>query len=588
MFEQYDFRVQDIPFGRYGSYLTIFDEGTAEEGKVIIASTHSALGAIQPSSGQSRSHLLHVSLCSGDGKPEPCTVTATPGYVLMTGAHGSARISIDARECVRIASEDSAVRIDALTFMHEIAKDRNDGSWELCFIPSWKMLIQPVRGKMIPNAEINWLETKTENVRFIFEPEKDGAEAAVHLYESNMLTPSSYPPFDQIVAENEKSFGDFLSAVPDLPEEYRRERILTSYCVWSNMMLPGGMVHSRTMFCSKKMFALGMAWHQSYAAMVFRKDPALSWDLITSMFYQQDPYGMLPDWIKDRERTYMATKPPIQGYAVQFLLERGVLDGVDSECLIWLYERLEKLHNWWMSFRDTDRDGIPQYDSGDESGWDDATIFSMGVPVESPDLCTYLIFVEEALSGLAGRIGLVLKAGEWKLQAEKMLERLIDFFWDGERFTARKNATHERVPCFSTVSYQPLLLGKRLPEPIRQRMIGDLSKEGDYLTPYGFASERLDSPLYRPTSWLAGSINTAMNFQLITGLWDSGAWELAREAASRFVRNAVREFWPFSYDAYTGKRLNRPSSQQPLTSWMSVFFLGLAGRFLTEEEEGES
>ena len=79
-----------------------------------------------------------------------------------------------------------------------------------------------------------------------------------------------------------------------------------------------------------------------------------------------------------------------------------------------------------------------------------------------------------------------------------------------------------------------------------------------------------------------------MNFQLITGLWNSGAKDLAREAAKRFVENAVHEYWPFSYDAYTGKRLNRPSSQQPLTSWMCVFFLGIAGRYLAGEENNEA
>lgn len=584
MFEGYTFSVHDIPFGRYGSYLAFFDEG---DGALTIASTHSVLSAVHPASGKPRSNLLRVSLRWGE-EEEPFEISATPGMVTMTGAHGCAKLCITENECVRILSEQVSVRVEALTNMHEIAKDRNDGSWEICFMPSWKVMLQPVRGRMIPNAEINWLETKTENVHFLFEPENGMAEAAIHLYESNMLTPRVYSGFAGEVEKNERHFADFLRAVPELPEKYDRERVLTAYCIWSNMMIPGGMVHSRTMFCSKKMFALGMAWHQSYASIVLCRDPELAWDLITSIFYHQDPYGMLPDWIKDTERTYMATKPPIQGFAIQYLLRSGVFDSIPTEKLIWLYDRLEKLHTWWLSFRDTDQDGIPQYDSGDESGWDDATIFSQGIPVESPDLTTYIIFVEEALSLLAERIGQQRTAGEWMQKSRTLLDRLISFFWDGERFTARKNATHEIVPCLSSVSYQPLLLGNRLPQPILDRMIQDLSKEGEYLTPFGFASERLDSPLYRPTSWLAGSINTAMNFQLITGLWNSGAKDLAREAAKRFVENAVREYWPFSYDAYTGKRLNRPSSQQPLTSWMCVFFLGIAGRYLAGEENNEA
>ena len=589
MFESVEFSVKDIPFGRYGSYLTLMDEGTPENGSLILASTHAMLANAQTAAGKSRSILMHFSLCS-QGVPVPYRAIGTPSKVILKCDAGKAELTIDSHECVRIRAEGVELCAEALTNMHEIAKSRNDGSWEICFLPAWKLLIQPLEGRMEANAEINWLETKTENVRFVFPLNNGKTEAAIHLYESNMLTPSRYSAFDEVVTENESSFAAFLETVPLLSSNYEKARILTSYGIWSNIMLPGNMVKVRTMFCSKKMFPLGMAWHQSYAAIVLYRNPELAWDLITSMFYHQDLFGMIPDWIKDSERTYTATKPPIQGYAILYLLEHADLSGIRTEQFVWLYEHLDKLHNWWLSFRDTDTDGIPQYDSGDESGWDDATIFSKGVPVESPDLSTYLIFIELSLSKLASLIGLVRKSAEWQEKADRLLKEMIAFFWDGTKFTARKNATHERVECFSTVSYQPLLLGKRLPAEIIDAMVRDLSKEGDYLTEFGFASERLDSPLFRPTSWLAGSINTAMNFQLITGLYSAGETALARKAAERFMKNAVRENWPFSYDSHTGKRLNRPSSLQPLTSWMCVLFLGIANLFSGEaaDVKGES
>lgn len=579
MFRQYTFSIKDIPFSRYGSFITLFDNGTEGDSSIMIASTHSVLNALNPFTGKPRNQLLRIGLCH-EGKEEPYSAVADPVSVHLTGAHGSAEMLITDDECVRIRSRGVSVYIDAPMAMHEIAKNRNDGSWELCFIPSWKLMIYPVRGTMEANADLNWLETKTENVHFRIDPDDGCSDVAIHLYETNLLTPERYAPFDDLRGRNEASLEKWMAIIPPIPPEYDRERMLTGYCIWSNMMLPYGHIQAPTMFCSKTMFSLGMTWHQSYAAMALYRDPQLSWTLLKTMFYHQDIYGMLPDWIKDNERTYMATKPPIQGWALLWVMDHADLSALPASEFIWMYERMSKWYGWWMSFRDTDNDGVAQYDTGDESGWDDATVFSQGIPVESPDLCSYLILMAEATSRLARRIGRKLEAEEWMEKSRRMLATLIDFFWDGERFTTRKSMTHEPVPCLSAVSYQPLILGRRLPDDIIRKMADDLSVEGDYLTPYGFASERLDSPLFRPYSWMAGSINSALNFQLCTGLWDCGQVDLAREVARRFTQNGIREYWPFSYDAHTGKRLNRPSSQQPLTAWMCVFFLAMEDHFL--------
>lgn len=47
-------------------------------------------------------------------------------------------------------------------------------------------------------------------------------------------------------------------------------------------------------------------------------------------------------------------------------------------------------------------------------GWDDASIFAKGVPLESADLCAYLSLQTEVLARLAKRIGLHSQAKMWQ------------------------------------------------------------------------------------------------------------------------------------------------------------------------------
>lgn len=70
-----------------------------------------------------------------------------------------------------------------------------------------------------------------------------------------------------------------------------------------------------------------------------------------------------------------------------------------------VYDALVKWTYWWLTYRDDDNDGIPQYNHGNESGWDNGTAFSGGVPIECPDLTAYLIIQMDVLADIAGRLG---------------------------------------------------------------------------------------------------------------------------------------------------------------------------------------
>ena len=189
----------------------------------------------------------------------------------------------------------------------------------------------------------------------------------------------------------------------------------------------------------------------------------------------------------------------------------------------------------------------------------------------------------EQLSILAGELGKTYEERMWKERSEKMLEKMLDFFWNGERFTSRLNQTHEWVQSESLAAFLPLLLGKRLPEEIIQKMTDALSEEGAWLTPYGLAGERLDSDHYREVGWLAGPILAPAQMLVCLGLRECGEEELAKKIAKRYCDALIRSKFAMIMNAKSGEDVSegRWSTRYPnRMSWTAVAFLFIGSLFL--------
>ena len=81
---------------------------------------------------------------------------------------------------------------------------------------------------------------------------------------------------------------------------------------------------------------------------------------------------------------------------------------------------------WWINYRDFDNDGLFEYTHGNDSGWDNSTVFSAVPPVCSPDLQTFLIIQTDALSELAKRLNMPEKSNMWKDKADKMSKKFFN------------------------------------------------------------------------------------------------------------------------------------------------------------------
>jgi len=174
--------------------------------------------------------------------------------------------------------------------------------------------------------------------------------------------------------------------------------------------------------------------------------------------------------------------------------------------------------------RDTDNDGIPQYNHGCESGFDFSPMFAKGVPVETPDIICYVALLAEALEKITLRLNLP-ESAQWGLKSKLLLDRLYSDFWNGERFIAMLSGLHEIVDFNTLEACFPFMLGKRLPADISDVMAKDIAEH--YATPYGLRSEpRSDKP---------GTIMGFCQTLVLPGLYRAGH----RDLASRLLRGYV-------------------------------------------------
>jgi glycogen debranching enzyme len=233
-----------------------------------------------------------------------------------------------------------------------------------------------------------------------------------------------------------------------------------------------------------------------------------------------------------------------------------------------IYEPLSRLTMWWLDFMDFDRDGIAQYMHGNDSGWDNSTVFRFGTPVESPDLTAYLVYQMDVLSDIAEKLGKPGEAVKWRDTADRTLKKLIGLQSDGKEFFAVKNGETEPIKSDSLITCLPILLGRRLPENLQKGLV---AKVRTFLTGYGLATEKPDSPLYDPDGYWRGPIWAPPPLIIVDGLLDLGEKELATEIAVKFCGMCKKSGMAENFDALTGEGLRDLSY-----TWTAAVFLILA------------
>ncbi|MEH6955082.1 amylo-alpha-1,6-glucosidase [Neobacillus drentensis] len=562
------FDIKKIPFSRYGSFITISPNHHEDGDRPLylrnIRNGDNDFGEVF------RIDLVH------EGTPLPYQAVLSPTLLRLESAVGFAEFCITETHVLQIRSQGTGVRLTGITGAYDYAIPEEDHRWEVNHSrQEMRYMLTSIKGRLVVDAP--FMEQRCEKIIVDFLPGNPLGEMEGVIEEfTTVHQPRSYAAFSEGHELVKKEYQAWLERTLKIPEKYLRGKEQASYITWSCVVPPEGMLTRPAMYMSKNWMTNIWSWDHCFNAMALAKNnPDLAWDQFMIFFDLQDGSGMLPDFVNNRSALWNFTKPPIHGWTLRRMWEQN--DFVTEEKLREVYRPLEKWTMWWLTFQDSDQDGIPQYNHGNDSGWDNSTIFHKGTPVESPDLSSFLVLQMEVLAEIACRLGKNDEARKWMSESQALLDRMLDHFWDGHRFVAKRSGTHEIIESNSLVLYIPLILGNRLPPDILNRLAEDITTKG-FLTEYGLATEQPDSPFYKEDGYWRGPIWAPTTMLLVDGLISSGKKEVALEIAKKFCTMAAKSGMAENYNALTGEGL-----RDPAFTWTSSVFLILGQLLATEE-----
>ncbi|MED3562910.1 amylo-alpha-1,6-glucosidase [Bacillus xiapuensis] len=553
------FDIKKVPFSRYGSYMVISPIHGIDENHLYLRNVRNGDNDL--------GEVFRIEVLANN-QVVPYRTVLNPTVLRLEADKGFADFIMSEEKVLQIRSQGVGIRLTGITGAYDYAVPANDNRFEVNHSKQEiRYMLTPIKGELLMDAPFQ--EQRCLKIVADFLPDLVSLKMECAIEEFfTIWHERQYMEFSKAQELVRLEFQNWLNHSLECESKWINGRTLASYITWSCVVQPEGLLTRPAMYMSKNWMTNIWSWDHCFNALALsKKQPQLAWDQFMTFFEHQDETGMLPDFLNNRFALWNFTKPPIHGWTLKQLMENR--EFVTRERLQEVYEPLCKWTEWWFEYRDDDQDGIPQYNHGNDSGWDNSTIFHQGTPVESPDLSSFLILQIEVLAEIADELGKKDEAFEWAAKSKDLLNRLISHFWKQDRFTAVKSGNHSSIESESLVLYIPIILGKRLPESIRKVLAGGLVNE--FLTQFGLATEKPTSPYFREDGYWRGPIWAPTTLLLYHGLEESGETEIAQEVAQRFCNMANQAGMAENYHALTGESL-----RDPAFTWTSSVFLLLA------------
>ncbi len=372
------------------------------------------------------------------------------------------------------------------------------------------------------------------------------------------------------------NYYTFTNTLLPTPKKEQHSRLLASYILWSCHVQKSKYLKRDAVYMSKNDMCNIWSWDNCMIAIALAYgQPSTALDQLLIPLDYQHENGAVPDFVNDVFCLYNFCKPPIYGWALNKIEKQIALD---NHTLKTLYNKISKNTRWWFEHRDSDNDNVCEYLHGNDSGWDNSTLFLGEPPVETPDLQTFLILQMDYLISCCERLNLKDDLIYWQNMQQASLDAMLEHCFVDDFPVAKKSHTHEITSEKSLICFIPLMLAKRLPWSIRERLISTL-KSDTYITDYGLATEPIDSPYYHSNGYWRGPIWGISTVMICEGLELCGEIELAKEIANKFSKLVAQSGMAENFDAVTGAPL-----KDKAFTWTSACYFYLSNRYLLDED----
>jgi len=569
------FDVREVPFSRRGSWLDLSP----------VVGLHSRADDVHLVSHQTGMHPVLRLVPTLAGERVATTLTATPGVLTWTVAGapsgavaGTVEAAFESVDAVRLRGRglglvlaDPSSTLTPFTGLY-LFRDPVDGSAVLTSYETGRRYrVTALTGRLdVLGAEALGEATRTVTVV------DDEWELVVEELETARPPYRRRRTFDDVVTTSDHEFATYLEQVAPWRDGSTPAAALAAYVMWSATVRPAGFLGREAVLMSKHWMDKVWSWDHCFNALALAPgQPAEAVDQLLLPFDHQDAAGALPDSVTHSEVLYNFVKPPIHGWALTRL--RASLDEpLDPTTLRELYDALARWTGFWLTSRRVAGHALPHYQHGNDSGWDNASMFDHDRVVEAPDLAAFLVVQLDVLAGLAAELA-VDAAGtpDWAALRDELAGALVDQLWTGSTLVARSPGSRRPSSSTSLLPHLALLAAEHLPTEVVDALVDGVDA---FLTPWGPATERPDSPQYEADGYWRGPIWAPSTMLLVDGLRRAGRDAVAEEVSARFRRLCEAHGFAENFDALTGEGLRDRAYTWTASCYLVLARESVAGR----------
>jgi neutral trehalase len=204
---------------------------------------------------------------------------------------------------------------------------------------------------------------------------------------------------------------------------------------------------------------------------------------------------------------------------------------------------------------------------------DDNPLWDYGMPVESPDLNTYLCVQMGSLAIIAELLGMDAEAEMWRRRAASIVRRMIEDLWDEEKGVFQAMHDNQPIPVLTPFNLYPLWTGQ-LPDDIQARLMEHLTSPEEFWGAFSVPSVAYNDPHYDANTMWRGPVWMNINYFIIEALHQIDEHQLADELCQKTLDLINQHSGIYEY--YNSENGIPPTRAAELFGWTAAVFIDLA------------
>lgn len=242
------------------------------------------------------------------------------------------------------------------------------------------------------------------------------------------------------------------------------------------------------------------------------------------------PHTMTPDGSLDSN----TIQPPILAWGSWKVYETTG----NRRFLEYVYPRIASMLRYDCDARDSDKNGLSEWEDGAASGMDNSPRFDQPVK-DAVDLNCFIVNDMRNMARIAGELGYAEAAVEWLRLAEERAERINSLLWDEETRFYYDNAPDGGLIRTKTESgFTPLLAG--ICDNARARhLVEHLTNPAEFWRAFPIPSVSADEPSFSDNMW-RGPVWVNYNYLLVEALRNYGYMDIAARLRLRTLEEVTR------------------------------------------------